>query len=429
MKVDARLAAVALIILTACAPIRLPDTRGLTSDRVLVEERSRAADRASAAFRRAWAAGDSAELRRLVAPDFTLVLANDSLKGERATSYLLSMASSGDRSVTHVAGKSDVCLEDGVLELNSEVFGLPAEESVTSGRYSISWRAALPEPRAERMVLRYGPGSVRAAGACASEAKHAALRHRLALTVVTGSGSLGPATTAVQVANTLRRDGYTFAIPKSFPAELYGYGYANSPPPPKAGPGSRPFPQIGAGGAAIAIGLRYLLNEQNGLELQVAAHPGETATGFHNTCSAPPCDNRYFARHPYVEVSSAPVSVSLLAERRVGWLRLGVGPALLMSNWNVYDDERNMHYVASGNSSWVEEYRTDPHESKSLSPALGAKGDIAILYPFTRYVVFEARASAVYAAKSTVPSTPRFAGSSAWSQILGVGGGLSISWR
>jgi hypothetical protein len=430
MRVDARLFAAALTVLAACAPIRRFEPRALSPRPAEIDARSRAAAMASADFRRAWTAGDTAALAKLVSPDFTLVLQGDSLRGAAASGYLASLASSQRQELAPAAGKLEVCLGGNVLEFNSEVFGLPVEDAVTSGRYAIAWSGAEGSPRAERMDFRYGSRSIRGSAECESEAKHAALRHRLAFTIATGARDLGSATGADMAASALHREGYTFSIPESFPQELYGYGFAYRPSPPKTGPGSRPFPQIGAGGIAVTLGVRYLVDETKGLELQVASHAGETATGFHNTCfDALPCDNRYFARHRFVEVSSAPVSVSLLAQKRVGWFRLGAGPAFVMSNWATHDDERNLHYVAGGSSAWQPANREDMHDTRSLSPAFGFKAELAVLYPLTRYVVFEARASRIVAGKSEVPSTPFFAGTTATSRLQSIGGGLSISWK
>jgi hypothetical protein len=400
------------MLASACASL---NPRPFVVSGAEVDARSNAVEAAGVDFRQAWSERDSAGLSRTTSPNLTLVVEGDSLEGEEARKRLLSLAVSERMTLSLRPGKLENCREGGTLETNGEAFGLAPENAVRSGRYAVTWTGTSAAARAERIDLRYGAGSIRESATCTPESKHASLRHRLSVSAIVGQRDASTAATS-SVTALIHNRGYAFRTGTP------GYGPA---------PGHAAFPHVAERGDVTGLGLRYLLTESAALELQVQTHSGMRVEGFGTgACGRPPCDDTYYFLRRYVEVKSAPVSAAMLGSYRHGRLRFGAGPAIMLANWKVHDDERYLTQSLNAKFlAWDPVYRFDPHDSRSTGAALGAQGDVAYLIPLSRSVVFEARASALLTGKSRVPSTPLLQGTSISHQFVGLGGALSFGWR
>jgi hypothetical protein len=392
-------------------------TAPLTASDAYVESQRRLAAAAHARLQTALDAQDTVGVAASLSPDVRLVTPHgDTASGELVLRYLMFLAGDRTRPLRIGHGRLAACLEGDVYEYDGDLTVPPRSGTYANGRVAILWAVDERPVTARRMVMSGELKSVRGALPCQLEYKWAAGQRRWTGTIAAEMSQPAPSLGTRDVRRAMRDRGLAYAV-----------GTEN------IGPGDRPFPQVQPKGAGATLGLRRRVDPVRSLELVAGVRLPEKVTGYDSSTKR------------YVSATGLPLTVSLLAQYQRGAVRVGFGPAALLGNWRVTEEERilvvetltrklqnpytlRLEDVSTTTSTWVPVAGSSATSKYGLSPAIGLATDVAFMRALSRRSVVELRLSAAAMTSSRLPGTPGFNGARAGNSVARIGVALGRGW-
>jgi hypothetical protein len=401
-----------LLFTTACATSRSPTAApqpvvvGSTAN---AEDRVREAIAAHARLQTAIDTKNPDSMMVVLDPDIIAVtFQGDTLRGAGSVAaHLLEQTRDPAASLVLYRGRMETCLEGWVLEYDGKFSAPPAPGSTsgsTVGFYATSWAQWAGGERVSRIVMVTGRSRapVRMLP-CRLEYMTRALDRRVTAVL---SGEFSPVGSRPALSDILAgmvAQGYNFTDPDDGIIEdgkLVVGRVAN------------PTAEKSFGGAMLAV--RYRVAPSLSTELRAGVRRSEIVRGLNNDSAR------------MVTVKTAPMTLAQVMRIHRRNVTVGVGPAMILSNYTVIEDHQELYFFA-GAYYWTK--YGDRVTKKSLAVAPGVTADITGLMPMSRRTLMEWRVAASAYARTKTPPTPYFSSIQTANSQVSLSVGLTRGWR